>query len=1216
MKKLLALSTALTTFLVTGSPAEAAPVMAVGAWIGGVLSAGGIGAFAMQVALNIGLTAIANAIWKPKGPKTEVNFDVQMGDDLPLSFVVGDYATAGKRKYIGTWGRNTRFVTEVIEYSALPQDLETFWINDEEAEFEPNRRAYISGTLAANRVEGWGEGASVPGGAYDIGRPVRNYRDDGNRIAIKVVPGDQVTADPFLVRVFANDPDYPIGGDFIGVGKSYVIITTRYDSDTLTSYPTFLLQPAPLPMYDWRLDSTNGGSGPHRWGNRATYTPSRNPAVIAYNIIRGIYFGSEWVYGGKNNPAWRLPITEWTAAANACDAMVSAGGGNEPRYRCGLEIAVDNEPASVLEEIGRAANMRFSEVGGRIKPVVDLPGAAIFSFTDGDVLTTEGQSFSPFYPVADTYNAISGSYPERGQKWTSKDAPEYVHAEATAEDGGRYLPVRITYGAVPFRRQVQRIMRAQMRDFRRMRTHIFHLPPDAYALEPGVDRVIWNSERNGYINKAFLVEEVIKTPGMNVQVRLREINPSDYDWSSDFEQPVTIVSPVNPPVIYLPSSGFGAVPYEIRDEADNARRPAIRAFYEGEEDPAGIRQIHIQGRIVGRPLSIDSLQPFEPQSWIYEALPGENYQMRGRLIYNTGPRGEWSDWIDVRTPDVGFTWYDWDQNLRAEIEAALGLIPVAIDNANQVRLEADQIALLLSDAARRLWDELNSVRDGALEGQFGEFLARQTLRNELVVEVNNARASFNDQIDVIITEQAALSLRATSLQAQLEGSTANYNQQITQLADAQRALSGSLTQFQTQVGQSNASFTQQIGALSQAQQSTAAQLQQVQAAVGSTSASAGTLATAVAELQGAAQAGYLIRAQAGGAVSFIDLIAADGSGGRPTSIVHISGDQILLDGSVSMSKLAITGTRTLVHDPEYRNLNSWFGSPPVTVVTTSNLDFWGGSRVMSMTAEANVRSRLISAKVPVEPRQTVRADVPINSTGGGRQGSIRLMFYATSGQSMGSATATVTSPTSTSSSQIVSVEADVPAGCNFMALEYFTPSASGTASIRFGYPRLRILDAYNLIVSGGMVADYITTRDIAALNGRFSSLAAANLTVGNAEIDTLQIAGNAVTVQWSSNSFGLNITVPHSAKIMVFTSARIMGTYSTHNTRYSLRRNGVEIDSVIFSVDEYTNPYLQMRAFTIPAGTHQFEFDYTRVSGANTTTNYNTGRIAIFGAFR
>lgn len=81
-----------------------------------------------------------------------------------------------------------------------------------------------------------------------------------------------------------------------------------------------------------------------------------------------------------------------------------------------------------------------------------------------------------------------------------------------------------------------------------------------------------------------------------------------------------------------------------------------------------------------------------------------------------------------------------------------------------------------------------------------------------------------------------------------------------------------------------------------------------------------------------------------------------------------------------------------------------------------------------------------------------------------------------------------------------------------MALELASPAGSGTPEVRFGYPELRVMDAANLIVSGGVVADMITADTMRALNGRFSSLAAANVAIGNAEIDTLQLAGNAVTV--------------------------------------------------------------------------------------------------------
>ncbi|MFD2174339.1 hypothetical protein, partial [Rhodobacter lacus] len=88
----------------------------------------------------------------------------------------------------------------------------------------------------------------------------------------------------------------------------------------------------------------------------------------------------------------------------------------------------------------------------------------------------------------------------------------------------------------------------------------------------------------------------------------------------------------------------------------------------------------------------------------------------------------------------------------------------------------------------------------------------------------------------------------------------------------------------------------------------AAQIATVSASLGTVSASVATQGTAIADLEGAAQAGFLIEAQAGGVVSLLQLIAADGSGGT-ASVAKISARDILLDGSVYAAQLA-TGTIT------------------------------------------------------------------------------------------------------------------------------------------------------------------------------------------------------------------------------------------------------------------------------------------------------------------
>ncbi|WP_411838566.1 hypothetical protein [Paracoccus sp. ME4] len=1362
--------------------------------------------------VGLGLSAIGNALFGPKlgAGGANVSFDVKMGDSLPLSFVVGDYATAGKRKYIGSWGKNTRFITEVIEISALPvSGLQRLWINDEPGDAHDGWFAYVNGSTQPGDVTGVTEYQSPQSSGLFLGTPYANMgRSDAPndaRIWVKFINGTQTSADPLLMWAFGGDPDYPWTSSMIGRGKAYVIVTTEYLEESLTSYPTFLWQPEPLALYDWRADSTAGGSGAQRWSNPATWQPTRNPAVIAYNIVRGVYFGSEWVYGGRNLAAWRLPVAEWTAAANACDRPVTlASGATQPRYRCGMEISVDMEPASVLDELGKAANMKFAEVGGRLKPIVDLPGSAVLSISDADILITEGQSFSPFNPVSDTFNAISATYPEPGEKWASKDAPEYIDADARDEDG-EYRPTSMSYGAVPYARQVQRLMRSQVRDFRRMRRHQFYLPPAAYALEPGIDMVSWTSQRNGYDSKLFVVESVAKAPGMNVLVSLREVDPSDYDWTSGFERPVIITPPVNPRPFVQTSDGFNVAPSTIADEASNARRPDVLATYVGSE--VGVTSIQIRGRVAGRTeIVIDTLRRWnDAQAWrSFNVLPSTTYEFQARLFSDLTPRGAWSPWRSVTTPEVGFTWEDWDAELRDQIEGDLALIPAAIEAAQDARARADavrsdhdalvegfvgkltdltaadqgiqqrldlvELSVSNSSYIRKtdgdgpsvgLWDGIGAAADpisstsvppgqtgrsvqvaapGAMEGPVytgaslngaifrirgwvfvsagataraalvnasGGMIAQSgpitggwqqiDLQFEVGVETSewspawlvtaggtmrfwrvrledysaaaSLEASIAENAQAIIDETAAraavvgtLTARANSLAGRLlpsdmrnegefwtnslsgspeavgdlssavqyytspavgavvripvgqatnthiiskgvteftEGRVVRLTVKVANIGgttDRLRALFVALRsdfsvsrslgtsriirppaagQFQTVSldftvpaaladeawlrigvfasaatspdltidvasiriddvtasegvrGELSGEITTIKGLDVDALEGTAfgVLLEQLEVNAGGTSAKITAQGSAIADLEGNASAGYLIKAQAGGAVSLIDLIAADGSGDTPTSIARVAASEILLEGSVFADQIAVVGVPTLVHDPLYKRMASWvgtgLGSPAETrdaATFGGGVALWGGETLLLLTpANSGAYARVISRKVAVRPGQRIKAQVTMRAFTGGREAGFRVFFYATEAQGAGSPTATATSVFNGTSASERTVEVEVPAGCVWMAMELANrPAATGadTGTAGFGYPELRNMDAANLIVSGGIVADMVTTDTVRAINGRFSSLTAANVRIGTAEIDTINIKGDALYVPY------------------------------------------------------------------------------------------------------
>lgn len=60
----------------------------------------------LYIGIGLGFNLLSSAIAKGMAgkPKINVQFDVELGDDSPLSFIVGDYVTAGKLKYVGSWG--------------------------------------------------------------------------------------------------------------------------------------------------------------------------------------------------------------------------------------------------------------------------------------------------------------------------------------------------------------------------------------------------------------------------------------------------------------------------------------------------------------------------------------------------------------------------------------------------------------------------------------------------------------------------------------------------------------------------------------------------------------------------------------------------------------------------------------------------------------------------------------------------------------------------------------------------------------------------------------------------------------------------------------------------------------------------------------------------------------------------------------------------------
>lgn len=640
-------------------PAFAGPVAAVLPAIVTFL-ASPIGQIIIGVALQVGGSLLAKSrAKKNRQPVPGIRTQVAIGGDVPVSVALGRVATAGSRVYAGTWdaagGSPNEYFVDVIALSDLPvAGLVSVFIDGEPVTLD-------SGSAHA-----------------DYGIPVTEYRVGAtDHLWVKFLDGSQSVADAYLRAKFGSDADMPFTADMVGRGVAYAIVTARLNRDLYRSVPQALFVLDGFKCYDPRKDTTAGGSGAHRRNDPATWEASRNVAVIAHQLLMGLYWDltgtPQWVHGAQGLPAARLPFASWVAAMNECDVSIDLdAGGTEPQFTAGLEADGSTEVADLLDELMKSASGRIIETSAAYKCTIGIPASAVWAMTDEDVIISEGQSYEPFPGLEATNNTINATYPEPGEAWQVKAAPERSDAAMVTADGGRRLAAEIAYPAVSSGTQVQRLMETALRDARRFRTHALSLPPKAWLLEPG-DVISWTSTRNGYTAKKFQITQMVGRRTFVQQVALKEVDPGDQDWTPADDEAafdVTPVSPVRPAAQAM--SGWAAAPATIGDAAGLGRRPAIEVSFTGEL--ADIRAVAVQIRVAATAQMIfDGETPYDraiasPSAVIGQnLLPATAYQARGRFLPFSGRETTWSDWLDVTTPDVGLSVSDFAAEMRASL---------------------------------------------------------------------------------------------------------------------------------------------------------------------------------------------------------------------------------------------------------------------------------------------------------------------------------------------------------------------------------------------------------------------------------------------------------------------------------------------------------------------------------------------------------------------
>ena len=495
---------ALLLALVIPVPAMAGPIAAAISAVSAWAASSAVAAFVVRIGTSIALSALSRALaGKPRQPgiKTETTTS---GDTVPQNFILGRHATAGNKLAPEYSQPNRRkkpnlWMTRLLDLSDMPG-----------AQFS---RLMVDGAYIDDFQPSAGFDHALEGRLVD-GKP---------HIWLTFYDGTQTVADPYMIKHFADHPERPWSADMVGSGLAYAVVTFLYNRKVFNGLPGVRFELLGLPLYDPRHDDTVGGSGAQRWNDPATWVFTENPVVMIYNILRGITLpdGARW---GGSVEAEDLPLANWFAAMNECDVPVAlVEGGTEPQYRAGLEVGVDEEPADIIDELLKACSGEIVEFGGVFKVRVGPPAMPVYFFTDDDVVATQPQNMTPHPGLEGVSNAIHAVYPEPATVWEVKDAPSRYNPAWEAEDGGRRLVADISYPAVSYGTQVQRLVASTVADGRRFRGHSLTLPPDAAVLEP-LDTAAWTSERHGYDAEVFEIGELaddMQTVLQSVAMRAR-----------------------------------------------------------------------------------------------------------------------------------------------------------------------------------------------------------------------------------------------------------------------------------------------------------------------------------------------------------------------------------------------------------------------------------------------------------------------------------------------------------------------------------------------------------------------------------------------------------------------------------------------------------------------------------------------------------------------
>ncbi|MBA8851181.1 hypothetical protein FHW20_002116 [Ochrobactrum intermedium] len=724
-----------------------------------------------QTAFGIALKYAVNALFPPKTQSRASELETQYGANIPRSVILGTCATEGHHIYRNSYGSGGRLIQDVFVLSSFR----------------------ITAVPRVRYNGQWRILSQQDANGYWLVPNEGTSGDDHDNVRVKFFYGtmDQ-QAEPTLISNARPAGRWTANHRGAGVAYAVVFSELRKNGDGLTSPAKLLFEVVGAPLYDWRKDSTMGGSGAHRWNDQSTWEYSDNPVVQIYNLERGFFNGTQRMVG-KAVRASRLPLAEYTQAANICDEIMSDGS---KRYRAHA-IAKDgpgaNHDANLTPILEAMCGSWVERVDGEF-PIAGAPQAIVATITDDDIKRGAPLRFSAKRKRTELINTVAASYVSPDDFYETKDAATRIDEGALAEDR-ETLASAIPYAAVTDVRQVDRLADIAIRGARYQASAEIVVHPKFLDTIKEGRWVRWNSAKYGDRTYQVLTRQLggINTDGArDISIALQQISNGVFDPTAYETNPPNII--VVPPPQYLAEvQGFDVIPFKVVADG-KGEIPGVRLIWNPIDD------ISVVGVDIEYWPANDPSQVFRDfVTWdvtnvvITEGLTSlTDWFVRTRLRVDNGRSVAWSaakpfTTLDATGDDSPVDYERLDEDVR-------GLINYMTDDLRELKRQAQELATTTSD------------------NHNSNYADRQAIRRELTSTFGTAQAQWTEDIFAATGPNSAIGQQLTQINVSLgqkaDASTVSLLQSRVDNVDGQiTAVSNALTDVNASVNDVSANAT-------------------------------------------------------------------------------------------------------------------------------------------------------------------------------------------------------------------------------------------------------------------------------------------------------------------------------------------------------------------------------------------------------------------------